>query len=331
MKLVKKLRDLHFFTLSLIAAWNLFSLYATLLPNIECHIYFRELPQFIFLFVYLIWMITGVYLMYRFLKDVTGKETFWLAFLWNFILPIAEAVFSLVVSDRFYNFGSTWFGGLAEFLFAIFTILLSVIGGIIFLIGSAISRNRIRKKRERKRASVIIGDVLNVTTALALVILLFTLGIVFLFEKMEDIKYDREQRAKENFQAWVCDTYTEDQLISLKYDGFEYACTVLLLSEGMVDSEDLDDTFTPDEKNILLNAVETYRTFAKTMDNSANVELVNSVVSFDHHDRTISAYYEVTGKTIETGHYCSFWCEIIFTDQLELKEIHYTDGLPVER
>lgn len=331
MILVKKLRDLHFFTLLLIAVWNMFSLYATLLPNIDCHIYFRELPKFIFLFVYLIWIIVGVYLMNRFLKDVTGKETFWLAFLWNFILPIAEAVFSLVVSDRFYDFGSIWFGGLAEFLFAIFTIFLSFIGGIIFLIGSAISRNRIKKNRERKHTFVILGDLLNVITALGIVILLVTLGMAFIFEKMTDIKYDREQRAKENFQAWVCDTYTEDQLIALKYDGFEYAGTVLLLSEGLIDSEDLDDTFTPDEKNILLNAMETYRTFAKTMDDSANVEFINSVVSFDHHNRTISAYYEVTGNTIETGNYCSFWCEIIFTDQLELKEIHYTDGIPVER
>lgn len=330
MKLVKKLRDLHFFTLLLIAAWNMFSLYATLLPNIDCHIYFRELPPFIFLFVYLIWIIVGVYLMNRFLKDVTGKKTFWIAFLWNFILPIAEAVFSLVVSDRFYDFGSTWFGGLAEFLLAIFTIILAVIGGIIFLIGSAVSRNRIKKNRERKHTFVILSDFLNVITALGIVILLVTLGMAFLFEKMTDIKYDREQRAKENFQAWVCDTYSEDQLIALKYDGFEYASTVLLLSEGLITSKDLDDTFTADEKAILLNAVEPYRTFSKSMDDSANVELVNSVVSFDHHDRTISAYYEVTGKTIETGHYCSFWCEIIFTDQLELKEIHYTDGLPVE-
>lgn len=330
MKLVKKLRDFHFFTLILIAAWNVFSLYATLLPNINCHIYLRELPASIFLFIYLIWIIAGVYLMYRFLEDDTKKDAFWKAFLWNFLLPIAEAIFSLVVSDRFYDFAGIWFGGLAECLFAIFTIILAVIGGIIFLIGSFISRNRIRKEREKGRISILIGDVLNVLAALGLSLLLFTLGIAFLYEKMTDIKEEKELRAKENFQTWVYDTYTEDEVKDLQYDGFEYAAAVQLLSEGLLAPEELDEEFTPKEKSILLNAVESYKTFAKPMGDSAKIELINSVLSFDHHDRTISGFYEVTGIGRNTGFSCSFWCEIIFTDQLELKDIQFTDAIPVE-
>lgn len=330
MKLVKKLRVLHFFTLTLIAAWNIFSLYATLLPNISCHIYLRELPEFIFLFFYLIWMIVGVYLMHRFLEDVTRKDTFWRTLLWNFILPIAEAIFSLACSDLFYDFSGIWFGGLAEFLLAIFTIILAVIGGITFLIGSAISRNRIRKEREKGRVSILIGDVLNVLAALGLLLLFLTFGIAFLHEKISEIKEEKDLRAKENFQIWVYDTYTEDKVKDLQYDGFEYAAAVQLLSEGLLAPEELEEEFTPEEKAILLNAVESYKTFAKPMGDSAKVELINSILSFDHHNRTISGFYEVTGKTRKTGFSCSFWCEIRFTDQLELKEIQFTEELPVE-
>lgn len=326
MKLVKKLRALHFFPLSLIAFWNMFSLYATLLPNTECHIFLRELPEFLFPFVYLVWIVIGVYLMYLFLEDVTDHDTFWFTFLWNFILPIAEAVFSLLTVDHLYDFGSTWFAGLGEFLFAVFTIILSVLGGSIFLIGSAISRNRVRKSKEKTHFMIVLGDILNVITAFGLSILLVTLGMTYLYETIDELQRDRELRQKEQFETWVYDTYSEDELSDLEFESYGKVIEVQLLSDGYLEYDDCE--YSPEEKEILAKAAENYNELIKSPIDYTQIEVINNFILFDPRAKTISLCYEITGNNSSTNYYEDYWCEVKYNDKLELQEIIFTEERP---
>lgn len=168
MKLIYKLREFHFFSLSLIALWNLFFLFGTILVDWDKNIYLQNLPKSLFFFIGLIWMIIGVSLMFYYLKNITNKKTFLFAFLWNFILPIALAIATFCVPTDFYDYSGEFLGGLGAFITGLAVIILSTLGGGIFLILTVIKRKRIQKQKPKQAFWVVLGDILSVIALIAL-------------------------------------------------------------------------------------------------------------------------------------------------------------------
>lgn len=331
-KLVAFLADIHLFWFTLIVLWNLLAAGMTVLAMPSSHIYLSKLPQWGIYAIAIAWMLIGLGTAINLQRQKESTAAYVISFGWNVLVPFGAGLFSILTEGYFYDYGDGFLSGLNGLVilfFGLAAMFFSFVAGVISLICKVISVKRRGVTRKPAVWKKHLTDGLNLLTAVAFVALLL-FGVCYLTDSAtRSLVKAQEKRRMEEFTASLAQ-YPEEAIEQLRYDSYEALLTAQLYwEEGADEALRQEILQMPD---MVWEVTEQFGVMLQTYEPQRMIDMINSFMYLNAKDRTISCCFELYVMTHgEERSSEDLWCIVVFSENLEFKEVVFTTQPPREQ
>lgn len=355
------LRKMYLFPMGILVLWNVLVIESTLLAAPYNHMYLSQIPVEVLKGFVILYAAAGGWFSYRALRREAGKTDRWMGFLWNFGLSILDALFLLATKDLFYSFGGFMPGleALGVYLNAVFTIILSVVGAVIWLAvmkivrkkrkaeyGTEAEKSSIAENRTDAEAAAEVKngaeadkdaaaekgkkvcfrfrDFLNVLAFLGIILLVLYQVLDLFLPAAQKYMEAKELERAEKYRQYVVEKNTEEGMEDVMYESFQ------ILFAAQILSEEENDSFLSewaDRKEVSL-ALERYLEVTDRLEVREYIGMINSFYYCDYRTKTVTCCYELDTIDRERNCYVDIYCQVIYNDDLEFQDVLFTEQKP---
>ena len=330
-KLVAFLADIHLFWLVFMELWNLFAAGVTVRVVPSSHIYLSKLPKWGIYAIAIAWMLIGLGTAINLQRQKESRAAYVIAFVWNVVVPFGAGLFSILTEGYFYDYGDGFFSGLNGLVILFYgfaAMFVSFVAGVVSLICRVISVKRRGTERKPSALKKRLTDGLNLFTAAVFVALLVFVVCYLTDSATRSLVKAQEKRQMEEFTASLSQ-YPQEAIEQLRYDSYEALLTAQLYWEEGADEALWQEILQmPD---MVQKVTEQFGVMLQTYEPQRMIEMVNSFMYLNAKDRTISCCFELYVMTRgEERSWEDLWCVVVFSENLEYREVVFTTQPPKE-
>lgn len=327
-KIIGLIHKLHFFAVLVVGFWGWLAIDSTLLLSPYYNKILRQAPLGLLAVAEAAWVIGGIIITWRYLTAPEKKGRFALALTYNHILPTVFGIYRAATFNALYEGYSGFMPGLealGDYVSAVFVIIIAVVTGVIFLICRLVAKKRKAAGKAPFKAIQVIGKVLNLAAAAAVLLVILYYVNFFATDRAKDALENRDVRLAEEYRDKLLGTENpEDKEEDYRYKGMMAAVyTEMLAVQGS--NEDLGDDLTDAEKEAISRGAAQWKDLNQHLELARGVEGINIGTHYDYKNHHVICTYPIDFIDRDLSEYVYYYCVVTLSEEAEILSVDYVE------